>query len=413
MKRRGISVLLIITALAICFYGYRYLKIPVQTVTASITQIEDCVTTDAYVIRQEMVYKAENAGTMYNYVSEGARVAKDMKISTVYRGDVNEELVQELNNVDLKIEQLNQIKANNEAFTIDNSSVENKISVLTGKIISAAIENDISQISQYKSSINALNNNEADTSDTELYDLQARKQNIEMQLSNDKNDIYSTMSGVFSLNVDGLEDILTPENIKNYTVTDFRNLGNPQFSQRTKNIVSAGESICKVVDNHTWYAMAVVPKNKAEEMQKEKSVLLRFESLPGAEVSASVSYVSQEGENSGETVVIFKSDRYLEGVYGIRSGSMDIVISRYTGFRVPIYAIRNINGKRGVLISEGNAELFCECNIVHTDNEKEETIIYPSSEASRELKIGDKIIIGEKKKDATVQIETEEEDENV
>ena len=122
MKRKGVTIILTLTLLAVLFYGYRYLKIPVETKTASMTRIEDTIRTKAYVIRTEEVFNAEITGTMYNYAEEGDRVAKNMCISTVYRGNVDADLITDLNNVNNRIQKLQEAKEKSEQFITDSGS---------------------------------------------------------------------------------------------------------------------------------------------------------------------------------------------------------------------------------------------------------------------------------------------------
>lgn len=400
MKRKGVTITLLITLFAVLFYGYRYLKIPVETQAAMLTRLEDTVKTKAYVIREEAVFDAQIPGTMYNYVEEGDRVAKDMRISTVYRGDVEDDLIHELNNVNTRIEKLEAAKAKSEQFVTDSSSAESTTEHIKTDIINAVINNDVSEIENYKNTLRALNDKASEEVGKDLNELIIKRENIEARLSSDKSDITTTISGIFSLNVDGFEDILTPEKIKEFTVNDFTKLTGGEVFERTSNLVNAGEKICKVVDNHTWYAMAVVSKDIAQQIKNKKEVIIRFEGLPGEEVSATLEYMSEEDETSEDALIVLKSDRYLEGVYGMRTDEMEIVINRYTGYEVPIHSLRVVEDKTGVVISGGTSEIFCECDIVYSDEDTGISIVYPSDSAKRKLSIGDKIILGEKKEEA-------------
>jgi len=397
MKRRGVAITLSITLFAVLFYGYRYLKIPVETKAASLTQIEDVVSAEAYVIRTEEVYAAQVTGTMYNYVEEGDRVAKNMCVSTVYQGNVDSELIQDLNNVNNRIKKLEEAKERKEQFITDSGSGDNTVEKVKNDIITAVIDNNIAEIENYKNTLKALNDEDAQEFDADLNELSTQKRNLESKLSNDKSDINATMAGVFSLNVDGYEKILTPETIMQYKVSDFEQIGDLKLSERTTNDVTSGESICKVVDNHIWYAMAVVSKSEAEQIKQKREVIIRFDDLPGEEVSASVEYISEENDEAENVVIVFKSDRYLEGVYGIRYGEMEIVINRYVGYEVPIHSLRVVKEKTGVMISGGSSEIFCETDVVYTDETEGIAIIYPAKEAKRKLSIGDRIVLGEKK----------------
>ncbi len=397
MKRKGVTIILTLTLLAVLFYGYRYLKIPVETKTAVMTRLEDTIKAKAYVIRTEEVFDAEITGTMYNYAEEGDRVAKNMCISTVYQGNVDADLITDLNNVNNRIQKLQEAKEKSEQFITDSGSGDYTVEKVKADIINAVINGNIQEVEGFKNTLKALNHEEADEFDSSLNELIDKRESIEARLSSDKYDINTTMSGIFSLNVDGYEEILTPESIFEYKVNDFNSLNEPEISQRTTNLVSAGESICKVVDNHVWYAMAVIPALEVEQIKEKGSVIVRFDSLPGAEVRASVAYISSEEEGSENAVVVLKSDRYLEGVYGMRSGDMEIVINRYVGYEVPIHSLRVIEEKTGVVIAGGSSEIFCECDVVYSNETEGIAIVYPSENAKRKLAIGDKIVLGEKK----------------
>ena len=399
MKRKGVTIILSIVLFAVIFYGYRYLKIPVETQTATLTRLEDSVKTKAYVIRTEAVFDAQVTGTMYNYAEEGDRVSKNMCISTVYRGNVDAGLIQDLNNVNTRIEKLEAAKAKSEQFTTDSGSSESTVENVKANIINAVLNNEIHEIEGYKNTLKALNDELSDEFGKDLNELIAKRKSIEAKLSSDKSDIYTTISGIFSLNVDGYEERLTPETIKEFGVADFSKLTDVEVSQRTSNLVATGEKICKVVDNHTWYAMAVVSKDEAEQIKSKKEVIIRFDSLPGAEVSATLELISKEEETSENVLVVLKSDRYLEGVYGMRSGDMEIVINRYVGYEVPVHTLRVVDDKTGVMIAGGSSEIFCECDIVYTDTNSQMTIVYPKADARRKLAVGDKIVLGEKKEE--------------
>lgn len=396
MKKRGITIILSITLLVVIFYGYRYLQIPVKTQVAMITEHEDVISADAYVVRKETVYKADTTGTLYNYVSEGARVSKSMCISTVYKGSIDQNLIQELNNVDKKIDKFESALAYNQKFTTYSGNIESSIENIKYDIIDAVINNNISSIPDYKNSINILNNSLSETDTTTLQELKAKKRSLESQLSGEKSDIYSTMSGIFSQNVDGFEQVLTPESVMQFKASDFSGLGVPGDGLRITNSVNAGENVCKVVDNHNWYVLTTVPADRIDDLKAKKNVNIRFENLPGVEVLATVLYISEEEEPNSDCVVVLKSERYLEGVYGIRFGKVDIVLNSYTGYEIPVYAVRVIDNKKGVMIYVSGKEIFCECDVIYNNEMKGTVILYPAKECQRELSIGDRILLGDK-----------------
>lgn len=398
--RRSVIYLIAITLAAAVFYGTRYVKTPVETRVATITTHEDYISTEAYLVRSEAVYTAAAAGTYYSYAAEGSRVGKDRLISTVYDGFVNSEILQELSNVDAKIRQLESSAEKSTLFRSDNSSGQAAIENAKNSIISAAIDRDIAKITEAKNTIININSGNTTDNTGALTELQATRTRLEARLTGTKHDIYSSMSGIFSSSTDGFESILTPEAIMSYKTADFYALSVPDDTAAAKSSVSSGEAVCKVVDNHSWYIMAPVSSQRASELHIGSRVTLRFDKLPGAEVSAELVSASEEEADADTVLLIFKSDRYLEGAYSIRKSKADIVLESYTGFEVPVYSIRVSDGKNGVMVKNGVSEVFKECDIIYTNPETETVIITPAENAKNRLEIMDKIVIGEKSADA-------------
>ena len=179
MKRKGVTIILTLTLLAVLFYGYRYLKIPVETKTASMTRIEDTIRAKAYVIRTEEVFDAEITGTMYNYAEEGDRVAKNMCISTVYKGNVDADLIRDLNNVNNSIQKIQESKEKSEQIITDSGSGDYTVEKVKTDIINAVINGNIQEIEGFKNTLRALNHEEADEFDTSLNALNDQREKIE------------------------------------------------------------------------------------------------------------------------------------------------------------------------------------------------------------------------------------------
>ena len=160
-------------------------------------------------------------------------------------------------------------------------------------------------------------------------------------------------------------------------------------------VVENDDPVCKVVDNHEWYAVGVITKEERENIAVGDSVKLRVEKLPGIDVDAVIEYISEEKEDAEEFLVTIKCEQYLEGVFNIRKSKIDIILNSFYGYEVPVYAICVKNGKTGVMVMGNETEIFKECEVLYRNNKKETVIIGPSDTGNR-LKDGDQIILGEK-----------------
>lgn len=391
------SIFLIILAAvgATVFYGVRYLKTPVSAETAVVVKYEEVVTGPAFVVRNETVHTAPSNGTFYAYAVDGNRVGKNRRIASVYEGTVNTDMLQELNNIDKKIEIAEVQSSTKQIETSDSASEESKIADRRNDIIDAVYDGDIESISGYKDEIKNIRNGNSDDGDvSELDKLREKRTSLESKIGRARVDIFSNNSGVFVASVDGYEDKLVPSEIANLTVAEFDALGTPEKAIG-KTMVNIGDAVCKVVSNDIWYAAV---KIKADTLSKDygagSSVTVRFGSVPSSEVNAQIYSVSEE--ENGEVIVCIKCDKYLDGIFSERYCDTEIVLKSYQGFKVPIYAIRVEDGQKGVEVEKGLETVFKPCEIVYT-NEKEEFVIINSVEgASKQIEVSDRIVIGEK-----------------
>ena len=393
--KKSICFILIGVICFCIFYGIRYVENPVETQNAISEVYENKINTKGYVVKSEQIYTAPVSGAVYHYIEEGTRVGRNRVLSTVYTGNVSKETLQELNNINIKINEL-QNENTDSAYMAGGMNSESDIENIKNRIIKAKNGRNIKKIANYKAQINAIVTGDAKSiAATNIDELLAKKNQLEASLRSFKNDIYSGMSGVFSKNVDSLEGILTPQSIMTYKVENFYGIA----TTAKKNMASAnsGEPVCKVVNNHTWYVMLTVERSVADGLKVGRNVKVRFGELPGATASGSIAYISTEDSATDENVIVIKCEEYCEGVYSLRFSDMELILESYEGYRIPISAIRvTDDGDRGVLVKASGAQIFKPCEIVYTDTLGGTVIVSPAGSGNNMLREYDNIVVGEK-----------------
>ncbi len=394
MKKSVIAILVFVAMFCI-FYGIRYIENPEQTMEASLEVYENKIDTQGYIIRSEQVYNAPATGMVYHYIQEGTRVGKNRVLSTIYTGDVSEQTLSELNNINQKIADMESSINSDTTYMSGGTNSEENIENIKNNIIKAKLGGNVSKIQNYKAQINSIVTGNAQTVESESIDaLYAKKASLEASLRNNKNDIYSQMSGVFSKNVDGLEAVLTPKNVVTYISEDYKNIKETAQNERAN--LAAGEALCKVVNNHEWYVMMLLSSDVTKELKVNQKVSVRFDSLPGIEASGRVEYISSEASGAENNVIVIKFEEYKEGVFSIRYSEMELILESYEGFKIPISALRIQDDERGVLVKSGATRIFKPCNVIYTDTERETVIVSPVRGGNTMLVTGDKILVGEK-----------------
>lgn len=391
--RKGIIIVIVLAAALFAFYGLRWARTPVEKQEATIVTVEQSVSGDCYIVKKENVYTSENTGTFYSYRSEGERVAKNSKIATVYNGSVNSDILTELNNVSKKIDELREKNKSSGLFFSDSQNSESAVDTLKNKIISDVQSGDVSSVSDYKKEIIRSVSGTEEQQDEEITELEAKLEQLRAGINTSYTDIYADMAGVYTENVDGLEDVLTPDSVMSYTVEQFDALEKPsEFKSRTS--AEKGEKVCKMIDNHTWYIMMKADAGKLGGVKKGSKVSIGFGSVTDSVVDARIAYISEETD--GECIVVLSCDRYVEGILTMRSTDIRLILKSYTGYKIPIYALRVQDTKKGVMIEKDGGEAFRECEVLYTDDKEGFVIVYPSETAKEQLQPMDHIIIGEK-----------------
>lgn len=393
--KKSIAFILVVVICFCIFYGIRYVQNPVETQTAIHEVYENKIDTSGYIVRDEQVYNAPASGMVYHYIQEGTRVGKGRVLSTVYTGDVSEEILQELNSINQKIAEL-QSEGEEMSYLTGGANSEEDIENIKNNIIAAKTSHKIEKIADYKAQINEIITGDSKSVKTStLEELVAKKNSIESSLRRSKNDIYSQISGVFSKNVDSLEGVLTPKNIMTYKMADYKNL--KETAEEHNTTANSGQPICKVVNNHEWYVMTTVSKEEAAQLKTGKSVKMRFGYLPGVTANGKITYVSTEDSTEDRNVVVIKFEEYREGVFSLRFSEMELILESYEGFKIPISALRvTEDGQKGVLVKTLGSQVIKPCNVIYSDTVRQTVIISPVSGSLNILRENDSIIIGEK-----------------
>ena len=291
-------------------------------------------------------------------------MANNSLLFTVYSQSISTDTLRELNVINKKIANARQDSARSSLYSSSSStSVESSVQNKTNDIIEAAAEGDIEQIYQYKSDINNIRAGTY-TEENKLEVLQSQKDQIEQQLGDNYSEVYSEAAGVYTTILDGMEEQLTPGGFSQLTPSYLESLEVTQ-SRTATTTVSAGDRVCKVVNNHLWYAAAVMDTAQAGRCTEGEEYELSFDSISGGTVEGKVVYKSQD--ENGRSVVVFESSSYLEGVYSYRQSGMRVIFESYTGFGVPQGAVKTQDGVTGVFAERDNVQNFYPCDVLYTD----------------------------------------------
>ena len=175
---------------------------------------------------------------------------------------------------------------------------------------------------------------EASPQGSYLRELIDERKQYESELNSGAEYVKAPMSGIVSYRVDGLENILTPDNFSNLSKEYLESL-----DLSTGKIVATNNESGKVIDNFYCYIATITSSQEAKQAQVGDDVEVRLSN--NAEVEAEITNIIKEDD--GDIILILKLTEQIEELINYRKITFDLIWWDATGLKVPNQAIVNEN----------------------------------------------------------------------
>lgn len=330
-KKIIIAIILLVVAIYILYTIYLLFKQPTTIFTVEEGKLYQEETDIGYVIRKEQVVKGDNyKNGMEQIKSEGERAAKDENIFRYY--SINEEsLKQKIAELDTKIQEV--MTSESLLPSADMKLLENQIDEKVSEINGIT---DVTKLTEYKKEINDLVTKKAkiagDLSPKGSYlnQLIEERKNYESSLNSGAEYVKAPISGIVSYKVDGLEEVLTPDNFSSLSKEYLESL-----DLKTGKIVATNEECGKIIDNFYCYIVTISTSEEAKQAEVGQKVKVRLSN--NNEVVAEITNIVKENEE--ERLIILKLEKEVEELINYRKISFDLIWWNDSGLKVPNQAI--------------------------------------------------------------------------
>ncbi|MHC1694459.1 MAG: HlyD family efflux transporter periplasmic adaptor subunit [Eubacteriales bacterium] len=363
LKRIGITLLCVGISAYLIFQTFRKPGADIETQRADYTTRLETVETDTYVLRNEILLYPPSTGIVDFLVPNATRVAIDQKIANIYvngtdmsqrlrafqlenkldilkRSNVNTDYVfTSVEKIDEQVQgyYLDLLKRNSERSASDIRTGSNEMLVLLNKrqVITRAQGSFTSAISTISSELETLK--------AQLYTPAAGY----------AGSVYSPDIGTVFTYVDGYESLFTKSAVDNMSVEFYNKLIASSPDEAIKN-----GAIGKLATDFDWYMMCKLDRDKALLFEKDKNYKIIYPYSADQKLSCSL-YQKVERTDSDEVILIFKTILTPPDFDYSRKQTVQIVLSEISGLRVPINALRLVDGVQGVYVLEkGNTVVF-------------------------------------------------------
>ena len=327
----------IIVAIAIIygiFMVYKLIKNPSNTFIVENGTISEEETVSGYIIRDEEVIEEKNKKTIIKIKEEGQRVAKGDSVFRYY-SEKEGELESKISELDGKIQAVLENEENllpNDKKLLE-SQIENELDKVNG-------QNEISKLSEYKKTISSYITKKANIigenspSGSYLKGLIEERTSYEEKLKQESEYITAPSAGMVSYKIDGLEKVLTTDNLNTF---------NKQFLQdldlKVGKAIASSDVTAKIVNNYNNYIVFNSNSQEAKNAKVNDKVNIKVQNDEA--IVAKIQNIIEEDD--GSRTIAISVEKNIEELLSYRKISFDIIWWSASGYRVPNSAIKEIN----------------------------------------------------------------------
>ncbi len=358
----GYFISIVISAVIVIYLGYHFMQgFGSEIVTEYATKITeyDTMEFDAYILRNEtVVYSESEGGVGYNY-ADGVKVKRGAEIASIYAGNSysHDAAKGEIISIDKVLQILKESNDIEGMASSDMSILDSKIYDYYKSIRSMSEEENYLNVPKKRDELlTLLNKRQLITGKVESYDpiiseLEAEKENLTASLNTASETVLSPVTGYFYSSFDGYENIFSSDAAADLTVDRF----NEMLSTESETYLPT--AIGKIATDFNWNI--VIPTNRSELRYYNEgfNYMVQFPYNNDIQLKMNLTRVVSPDAGS-EVLLIFSCHEIPENFSFKRMQTVKVVRSEHTGYRVPISAVRQLDGKMGVYILSGSVVDF-------------------------------------------------------
>jgi len=333
-KKIIIGIIVAVAVIYGIFIVYKLIKNPSNTFIVENGTISEEETVSGYIIRDEEVIEEKNKKTIIKIKEEGQRVAKGDSVFRYY-SDKEGELESKIAELDGKIQAVLENEENllpNDKKLLE-SQIENELDKVNG-------QNEISKLAEYKKTISSYITKKAkiigenSPSGSYLKGLIEERTSYEEKLKQESEYITAPSAGMVSYKIDGLEKVLTTDNLNTF---------NKQFLQdldlKVGKAIASSDVTSKIVNNYNNYIVFNSNSQEAKNAKVNDKVNIKVQNDEA--IVAKIQNIIEEDD--GSRTIAISVEKNIEELLSYRRISLDIIWWSASGYRVPNSAIKEID----------------------------------------------------------------------
>lgn len=312
---------------------------PISIEVAQMGTIDNNIHVNGIIIRNEIVVKSSEEGSISYLVFEGEKIKPGTSICMVGESSTVAKIQEDINKINEDIlKEQNQRKE----FSLVQKDIKNinyQIYDLVNKYRNTYTNRNYTQLYSIKNSIKLelekkqviLSQEKSDS----LQNLIKQKNEYENRLFNNSDIINAPRGGIVSYYIDGLEEKFTPNHFDNITEKDIKE-SSKLIDLSQNHTVKKDFPVFKIVDNYSWYLAGSVSKEAINDFKAGDSLLIQPNEMYASPLRADI-YSIKSYEDC--FIIVLKCTEQMPSLMLDRNIEFEIIRDNYEGIKIPINSI--------------------------------------------------------------------------
>ena len=332
----------------------------VDTASISFTTQEQVSEYDAYIFRGEsLLYTSPGDVGNINFLREdGTKVSVGEEICQVYTGSASSECGIAIAEIERKLELLNNSNLDENVNYSDTQLIDTAISNAYYTLLSRMADGAAGYaMAKSDDLIAAMNQRLIITRHVENFDRQIRMLESERTAlitgsGAAAESVYSDCAGYYYSDIDGFEEIFSSEKISNLTLDEYDSLISSAADISLQKNRQGGTNCGKIVTEYNWYIGVRITTEESRSYTEGYTYTVIFPYNSDIRISMILDRMILQADDD-RVVLVFRTNTIPEHFSFLRRQTVQIVTETWEGYKVPLSAVRIVDGVQGVYILEG------------------------------------------------------------
>ena len=387
----------VLSVFLLAYVGFQFWNASKDSYTTQVVYAQEVTQTiqaQGIFFREETVVPVEASGVVSSYYSVGTKIPIQTPLGCVYEDETavrDQYRLTDLQNTLAALQKAQDSAAS--ADVVKPDVLNGQASQYVYQIITNRDDDNFSDIAEIKVGLletmarRALVTSEAENYQQRISALEQEIATLQGKTVGNIHEFVSTASGYYVDHVDGWEGVLTEEYLDGMTAADVDN-----FVAEYEGY-SASQSAVKIVTSHEWKFVISLSEQELQSLSGSRSVSLEF---PNHKETVKMTVVSSERDDeTGKYKVCLQGDSIDSFLLGTRVQTAEIIVTTFSGLKIPKEALRFPDNQMGVYVLSGDKIYFRKIDQIYetTDYILSRTYYKGDSEGTDYVKLYDTIIV--------------------